>query len=218
MALCGAEASTLFLSCGTGLAGGFVHQGKLCSGVLELGKLVVGIRKAETGVAGYVPKHDILDVEGVAQGLACTQRSVFNVLRQRTGEIVTDKAEQRSTLIAMQKSFDDNAAFNTEVGGVAAFNTEVGAAPYSLSLDSPHSALMTLTLTTRYTHRQVFEELGDWLAQFVSEFSAYVDVAVEQVGLARTHTPVTTCSREHYCFSIPVLHAVALLLPLAGLY
>jgi hypothetical protein len=138
MALCGAEVPTLFLSCGTGLAGGFVDKGELCSGVLELGKIVVAIR---VGEEGFVPKHDILDVEGVAQGLACTQRSVFNLLRQQTDTIVTDKAEQRSTLIAMQKSFDDNAAFNTDI----------------------------------------FEELGDWLAQFVVEFQAYLDVVVEQV-------------------------------------
>lgn len=37
----------LFLSCGTGLAGGVVYKGESCDGVLELGKLIMGLRASE---------------------------------------------------------------------------------------------------------------------------------------------------------------------------
>lgn len=90
----------LFLSCGTGLAGGIVQNGQTCEGVLEMGKLVVGLRR--TGECGPVPRHDGMDVEGAAQGVAGTQRAFFNLLAARGGELITGKAEQRAALVAMQ--------------------------------------------------------------------------------------------------------------------
>ncbi|CAK0799295.1 unnamed protein product [Prorocentrum cordatum] len=96
----------LFLSCGTGLAGGIVWRSQCCEGVLELGKLVLGLRRSEGGV---VPRHDGLAVEGVAQGMAGTQRSFFNLLAARGGALVEGKAEQRAALVAMQKGpLDEN--------------------------------------------------------------------------------------------------------------
>lgn len=97
----GTDSAGLFLSCGTGLAGGIVRDGRCCNGVLELGKLVMGLRKP--GGSGIVPRHDGMGVEGAAQGLAGTQRALFNLLATRGGERIEGKAEQRAALVAMQK-------------------------------------------------------------------------------------------------------------------
>mmetsp|Transcript_10438 Transcript_10438/g.29026 ORF Transcript_10438/g.29026 Transcript_10438/m.29026 type:complete len:536 (-) Transcript_10438:104-1711(-) len=98
----GPKAVGLFLSCGTGLAGGIVQEGGLrCQGgVLELGKLVMGLPRAS---GGEVPVHDTLRLPGAAQGLAGTQRSFFNLLAARGGQRLEGKAEQRAVIIAMQK-------------------------------------------------------------------------------------------------------------------
>lgn len=91
----------LFLSCGTGLAGGIVRQGGdvLSGGVLETGKLVMGLPVG----AGLAPIHDTLGIPGAAQGMAGTQRSFFNLLAARGGPLVEGKAEQRAAIVAMQK-------------------------------------------------------------------------------------------------------------------
>jgi len=47
--------------------------------------------------------HDSLQVEGAAQGLAGTQRSLFNVLARRGGPQLIDKAEQRAAICKMHK-------------------------------------------------------------------------------------------------------------------
>eukprot|EP00405_Crypthecodinium_cohnii_P034448 CAMPEP_0206532402 /NCGR_PEP_ID=MMETSP0325_2-20121206/4357_1 /ASSEMBLY_ACC=CAM_ASM_000347 /TAXON_ID=2866 /ORGANISM="Crypthecodinium cohnii, Strain Seligo" /LENGTH=503 /DNA_ID=CAMNT_0054028865 /DNA_START=7 /DNA_END=1514 /DNA_ORIENTATION=+ len=92
----------LFLSCGTGLAGGIVKEGGyVCGGgVLEAGKLIIGLPLEEGGVA---PKHDTLLIPAAAQGVAGTQRSFFNLLAARGGERIEGKAEQRAAIVAMQK-------------------------------------------------------------------------------------------------------------------
>jgi len=97
----------LFLSCGTGLAGGIVWNGQCSEGVLELGKLVMGLRNSESGM---VPVHDSLLVEAAAQGMAGTQRSFFNLLAARGGEVITGKAEQRAALVSMQKNDVDESS------------------------------------------------------------------------------------------------------------
>lgn len=94
----------LFLSCGTGLAGGVVWKGQSCDGILELGKLVMGLRQSADGV---VPLHDGLNLEAAAQGMAGTQRAFFNLLAARGGDVITGKAEQRAALVAMQKGSID---------------------------------------------------------------------------------------------------------------
>ena len=99
-----AEKAGLFLSCGTGLAGGVVWQGRSCDGILELGKLVMGLRQS---AGGTVPVHDGLNLEAAAQGMAGTQRAFFNLLAARGGEVITGKAEQRAALVAMQKGSID---------------------------------------------------------------------------------------------------------------
>ncbi|CAK9027128.1 unnamed protein product [Durusdinium trenchii] len=91
----------LFLSCGTGLAGGVVWKGDSCDGILELGKLVVGL--PDTGTGGVVPVHDGLNLPAAAQGMCGTQRAFFNLLAARGGDFITGKAEQRAALVAMQK-------------------------------------------------------------------------------------------------------------------
>jgi hypothetical protein len=127
----------LFLSCGTGLAGGIVKQGgENCQGVFEMGKLVMGLRSADSGVA---PLHDTLGLEGSAQGMAGTQRSFFNLLAARGGEKIEGKAEQRAAIIAMQKRpLDDEV-------------------------------------------REIFNTLGNWLAQFVIELSEYLPFKLDHV-------------------------------------
>jgi len=125
----------LFLSCGTGLAGGIVCGGRCCDGVLEVGKLIVGLRRP--GSSGIVPRHDGMGVEGAAQGLAGTQRSFFNLLAARGGERIEGKAEQRAALVAMQKrELDDEV-------------------------------------------RDIFEQLGFWLAQFVLELMTYLPCRIQ---------------------------------------
>jgi len=110
-ALCGkaslgiSSAGGLFLSCGTGLAGGILKDGACCSSVLEVGKLIIGIRQNPSGT---VPKHDILGIEGAAQGIAGTQRAFFNMLALRGGERIEGKAEQRAALADMQKRQPDD--------------------------------------------------------------------------------------------------------------
>eukprot|EP00929_Paragymnodinium_shiwhaense_P105502 TRINITY_DN70566_c0_g1_i1.p1 TRINITY_DN70566_c0_g1~~TRINITY_DN70566_c0_g1_i1.p1 ORF type:complete len:547 (+),score=41.53 TRINITY_DN70566_c0_g1_i1:191-1831(+) len=101
-----AEPTGLFLSCGTGLAGGIARaDGSRCGGcVLEMGKLVVGLALEH----GTVPSHDVLGIEGMAQGMAGTQRSFFNLLEARGGVKLTEKAEQRAAIVAMQaRALDD---------------------------------------------------------------------------------------------------------------
>jgi len=58
-----------------------------------------------------VPVHDTLKLPAVAQGLAGTQRSFFNLLALRGGERLDGKAEQRAFIVAMQKKpvLDDEA-------------------------------------------------------------------------------------------------------------
>jgi len=99
-------AAGVFLSCGTGLAGGVISlESGRCGGVLEMGKLIVGLPLSGSGL---VPKHDTLGVEGVAQGMAGTQRSFFNLLSARGGSAIGGKAEQRAAIIAMQnRPIDD---------------------------------------------------------------------------------------------------------------
>jgi hypothetical protein len=94
----------LFLSCGTGLAGGIVRRdGQRCGGgVLEMGKLIIGLPSA-SATASAVPVHDTLGVAAAAQAMAGTQRSFFNLLAARGGERVEGKAEQRAAIVAMQK-------------------------------------------------------------------------------------------------------------------
>eukprot|EP00747_Dinoflagellata_sp_TGD_P156378 gnl/TRDRNA2_/TRDRNA2_177655_c0_seq5.p1 gnl/TRDRNA2_/TRDRNA2_177655_c0~~gnl/TRDRNA2_/TRDRNA2_177655_c0_seq5.p1 ORF type:complete len:495 (-),score=103.14 gnl/TRDRNA2_/TRDRNA2_177655_c0_seq5:416-1900(-) len=127
----------LCLSLGTGLAGGLADgsTGNLCGGVLELGKVVIAVPDAQ----GMLPRHDILGVEGCAQGLSGTQRSLFNALAAKGGERLEDKAQQRAKLIELQKTPDDAATI------------------------------------------EIFEELGDWLAVFVSELETYVNGGVAHV-------------------------------------
>lgn len=100
----GSEKVGLFLSCGTGLAGGITWKEQCCDGVLELGKVVMGLRQSEGGV---VPKHDGMSVEAVAQGMAGTQRSFFNLLAARGGEKIEGKAQQRAALVALQNELTD---------------------------------------------------------------------------------------------------------------
>eukprot|EP00747_Dinoflagellata_sp_TGD_P156377 gnl/TRDRNA2_/TRDRNA2_177655_c0_seq4.p1 gnl/TRDRNA2_/TRDRNA2_177655_c0~~gnl/TRDRNA2_/TRDRNA2_177655_c0_seq4.p1 ORF type:complete len:494 (-),score=106.06 gnl/TRDRNA2_/TRDRNA2_177655_c0_seq4:416-1897(-) len=137
--LCGSNnaGGWLCLSLGTGLAGGFADgsTGNLCGGVLELGKVVIAVPDAQ----GMLPRHDILGVEGCAQGLSGTQRSLFNALAAKGGERLEDKAQQRAKLIELQKTPDDAATI------------------------------------------EIFEELGDWLAVFVSELETYVNGGVAHV-------------------------------------
>eukprot|EP00747_Dinoflagellata_sp_TGD_P156366 gnl/TRDRNA2_/TRDRNA2_177655_c0_seq22.p1 gnl/TRDRNA2_/TRDRNA2_177655_c0~~gnl/TRDRNA2_/TRDRNA2_177655_c0_seq22.p1 ORF type:complete len:494 (-),score=108.57 gnl/TRDRNA2_/TRDRNA2_177655_c0_seq22:416-1897(-) len=137
--LCGSNnaGGWLCLSLGTGLAGGFADgsTGNLCGGVLELGKVVIAVPDAQ----GMLPRHDILGVEGCAQGLSGTQRSLFNALAAKGGERLEDKAQQRAKLIELQKTPDDPATLD------------------------------------------IFEELGDWLAVFVSELETYVNGRVAHV-------------------------------------
>jgi len=141
--LCGAPkrmdatGTSLFLSLGTGLAGGLLSSDGFCDGVLELGKLVLGIR-SDSGEA-ELPSHDLLGVEATAQGLAGTQRALFNVLAARGGPRLKDKAAQRAELVAMQKE----------------------------------------ELTAE--RREVFGELGRWLAQFVLELNEYLSEPVAYV-------------------------------------
>merc|ERR1712070_967757 len=90
------RAPSLFLSLGTGLAGGLLTQDGFCSGVLELGKVVLGIRAGD----GEVPVHERMLVDAAAQTLAGTQRSLFNVLALNGGPRLTDKAEQRAAICA----------------------------------------------------------------------------------------------------------------------
>eukprot|EP00747_Dinoflagellata_sp_TGD_P156369 gnl/TRDRNA2_/TRDRNA2_177655_c0_seq25.p1 gnl/TRDRNA2_/TRDRNA2_177655_c0~~gnl/TRDRNA2_/TRDRNA2_177655_c0_seq25.p1 ORF type:complete len:515 (-),score=122.64 gnl/TRDRNA2_/TRDRNA2_177655_c0_seq25:416-1960(-) len=148
----------LCLSLGTGLAGGLADgsSGDLCGGVLELGKVVIAVpdedaprgqKRAVCGgqksgggqSSGALPRHDILGVEGCAQGLSGTQRSLFNALAAKGGERLEDKAQQRAKLIELQKTPDDAATI------------------------------------------EIFEELGDWLAVFVSELETYVNGGVAHV-------------------------------------
>jgi len=121
-----ADAIGLYLSCGTGLAGGIVRQGGgVCGGgVLEVGKLVMGLPMA----SGSAPQHDTLGVAGVAQGMAGTQRSFFNLLAARGGERIEGKAEQRAAIVAMQKRpLDDEVCsiFSTLGGWLAQFVLEL---------------------------------------------------------------------------------------------
>ncbi|CAE7019732.1 unnamed protein product, partial [Symbiodinium sp. KB8] len=84
-----------------------VWNGQCSEGVLELGKLIMGLRSSESGM---VPVHDSLQVEAAAQGMAGTQRSFFNLLAARGGEVITGKAEQRAALVAMQKNDIDESS------------------------------------------------------------------------------------------------------------
>jgi len=148
-ALCGAGAHTgvsLFLSLGTGLAGGIITSDGFCSGVLELGKVILGVRCGE----GKLPMHDLLQVEGAAQGLAGTQRSLFNVIARRGGPELTDKAEQRAAICKMHKE----------------------------------------ALTDE--RKDIFKELGGWLALFVKELNAYLPNPVEYVQAGGKVTDAAT--------------------------
>ncbi|EOD17822.1 hypothetical protein EMIHUDRAFT_209810 [Emiliania huxleyi CCMP1516] len=158
-----ATAIGLYLSCGTGLAGGVVNaRGERCSGgVFEMGKLIVGlprppsVRSVEGASAGVgagaaagataattamaLPTHDTLGVAGAAQGMAGTQRSFFHLLAARGGARIEGKAEQRSAIVAMQSRPLDAAV------------------------------------------RTMFEQLGTSLAQFVTELGAYLPFQLTHV-------------------------------------
>ena len=158
-----ATAIGLYLSCGTGLAGGVVNaRGERCSGgVFEMGKLIVGlprppsVRSVEGASAGVgagaaagataattamaLPTHDTLGVAGAAQGMAGTQRSFFHLLAARGGARIEGKAEQRSAIVAMQSRPLDAAV------------------------------------------RTMFEQLGTSLAQFVTESGAYLPFQLTHV-------------------------------------
>jgi len=82
-----------------------VRAGGSCcgGGVLELGKLIVGLPSEPATELSMVPEHDTLKVSGAAQGIAGTQRSFFNLLAVRGGIRVEGKAEQRAAIVALQK-------------------------------------------------------------------------------------------------------------------
>ena len=68
-----------------------------------LGKMGKGKKGGGGGGASCpAPTHDTLGVVGVAQGMAGTQRSFFNLLAAAGGAKVEGKAEQRAAIVAMQ--------------------------------------------------------------------------------------------------------------------
>lgn len=132
----GSDAVGLFLSCGTGLAGGIVRgSGERCvGGVFEMGKVVVGLPSLSSAAVGAngqrLPQHDTLHVPGTAQGLSGTQRAFFNLLEARGGQRVEGKAEQRRAIVAMQARALDaevRAIFEQLGGALALFVAELSA-------------------------------------------------------------------------------------------
>jgi hypothetical protein len=88
------DGADLCLSLGTGLSGGLIEgDGRLRGGVLELGKVVMA--------TGDGPKHDYLRITGCAQGLAGTQRALFNIFGARGGQHIEDKVELAEEMLAL---------------------------------------------------------------------------------------------------------------------